>query len=494
MILLLVTTQLVLSCSDDDDTTAATGLSVSVDGVEISSLSFNVNSSYVMLSINTDGDWRVSIPDADTTWVTITPHSGYGWEYNDTSSTNYRSYVKLTVAANTSSARSTTLTVTAGSLSMALPISQSGYEIDENDPFETAATMIGNLTFGYNLGNTLDANPDETNSSWLDFSGGTSVWETSWGQPLTTQAIIDDIAAAGFNIIRVPVTWYPHMDEDNNIDADWMARVKEVVDYVLNAGCYCVLNVMHDTGSKDSSRGDDAAWLYADLDTYAEQTVRYQAIWEQVAEEFRDYGEKLIFESFNEILNSSYSWTAPSAGDGAYTAINQLQQDFVDVVRASGGNNEYRNLAVTTYSATGNNTVPLEEFEVPDDVHNYHIYATIHSYDPYNFCNDNSGENADGSTYDYNITTFDSDCQSTIDEVVSNCYSRFNTLGIPFLFGEFGAIDENKQMEERVKYATYVATKLKAVGSTGLWWMGLYDRSTATWYEQQIVDALFAVE
>ncbi len=481
------------SCSDDDDSSVATGLSVSYNGVEVSSLEFTIGASFRMLSINTDGDWEVSLPETDT-WVSVTPHAGYGWEYADTTAANLRSYVKIEVEANYGAARSTTLTVKAGSLSLTIPVTQNGSSLDADDPFESSFAMVSNITFGYNLGNTLDANPDYYNSSWLDFSQGTSVWETSWGQPLTTQEIIDDIVAKGFNIIRVPVTWYPHVDDDWNIDAAWMARVKEVVDYVINTGSYCILNVMHDTGSKDSDRLDNAAWLYADIDDYPTQTEHYQKLWQQIATEFRDYGEKLLFESFNEILNKSYSWAAPSAGDGAYTAINKLQQDFVNTVRATGGNNEYRNLAITTYSATGNAEAPLAELELPADVHPNHIYGTIHSYDPYNFCNNNSGKNADGSEYDWNAYIFDSDCEATVDEVILNCYNRFNELGIPFIFGEFGAIDEDKATAERVKYATYIATKMKAYNSTGLWWMGLVDRSTLNWYDQAIVDALFSVQ
>ncbi len=482
------------SCSDDDTTTTATGLSVSYNGTAVQTIEFTMGSSFRMLSIDTDGDWQASLSEGEDDWITLTPHAGYGWEYTDADADNYRSYIKLTVEANRGEARSTTLTVTAGAYTLTIPITQRGSDVDPNDPFESAFDMVANLRFGYNLGNTLDANPDYYNSPWLDFSKGPETWETSWGQPKTTQDIIDDIAAQGFNIIRVPVTWYPHLDENDNIDAAWMARVKEVVDYVLTAGCYCILNVQHDTGAKDAGRADDAGWLYADADDYATQTVRYQKIWQQIATEFRDYGEKLLFESFNEILNKNYSWTAPSAGNGAYTAINLLQQDFVNTVRATGGNNEYRNLAITTYSATGGTKTCLDELTVPDDVHPNHIYGSIHSYDPYNFCNNNSGKNDDGTEYDWNILIFDSDCEATIDEIVINCYNCFNELGIPFIFGEFGAIDEEKAMAERVKYATYIGTKMKQYNTAGLWWMGLYDRSTRTWYEQEIVNALFSIQ
>lgn len=480
---LLLTTALVIQgCGDDDNgSTPATTLSVTRDGVEISEISCSMGAMTTMLAINTDGTWTASMPDADTTWLSITPHEGYGWEVNDTSATNTSSYMKVTVARNSGDARTSTISIVAGNFSKQITVSQNGRTNGEDDPIETVWDMIENFTLGYNLGNTLDSNPS---GDWWNPTGKTATdYETSWGQPVTTQAIIDAIYDKGFKLFRVPVTWDQHMDENNQVDEAWMDRVEEVVNYVLSHDdAYCIINVMHDTG--------DGGWLYADADAYPTLTVKFQDLWNQIATRFRDYDGRLIFESFNEILNASYSWTVPSVGDGAYDAINNLQQDFVDVVRATGGNNEYRNLAVTTYAATSSQ-VPIDEFVLPTDVHDNHIYASIHSYDPYNFCNDNSGTNSDGSEYDWNIYVFDSSCTSEIDDVFSRLNTRFNNVGIPYILGEFGAIDENKDMSERVSYATYVAQKLKASGTTGLWWMGLYNRSTDTWYEEQIVNALF---
>ena len=484
------------SCSDSDNASSDTGLgktgdatviTLSHDGTSLSTLDLSMGelTSY-MISVNTDGEWKASVPAADTTWVHITPHEGYGWEVSDETAVNRNAYVKLKVDYNEGAARTSAVTFTSGALTAVLTINQKGRG-SSDDPIESAWDMVGNLKMGYNLGNTLDANP------WGDWWDPTTKtvkdWETSWGQPETTQEIIDAIAAKGFNIIRIPVTWYPHMDENDNIKDEWMARVEQVVNYVLNAGCYCILNVQHDNGAANG-RTDGGAWLYADVDDYPAITVRYQKLWQQIAERFRDYDGKLIFESFNEILNKQYSWTAPAAGDGAYTAINKLQQDFVDLVRATGGNNLYRNLAVTTYSATGTSDVALAEFQLPQDKVDNHLYLSIHSYDPYNFCNNNAGKNDDGSEYDYNIKIFDDDCKATIDGVFSRVSKRATECGIPYIFGEFGAIDEEKSMAERVKYAAYLNTKFKANKTAGLWWMGLYDRKADNWYEPDIVDAL----
>ena len=451
---------------------------LSTDEGALSTLNFSLGANSYIVGINCDGDWTASV-DAD--WVTLSNYAGYGYA-------NKYSYDKISVSKNKGEERTATVTFTTGSISKTIAITQKGAGADPDDPFETSFELVENLKMGYNLGNTLDANPW---GDWWDPSTKTIAdWETSWGQPLTTQEIIDAIAEKGFNIIRVPVTWYPHMDADDNVSAEWMNRVEEVVKYVLNAGCYCILNVQHDTGAADG-RTDGGAWLYADIDDYPTQTVRYQKFWQQIAERFKNYDEHLIFESFNEILNKSYSWTAPSSvEDGAYQAINKLQQDFVNVVRATGGNNRYRNLAITTYAATGTSDVALQAFELPTDPSSNHLYLSIHSYDPYNFCNYNAGKNQDGSEYDYNIYVFNEDCEATIDGVFARVSKRASEVGIPFIFGEFGAIDESKSMAERIKYAKYLKTKFQQYETAGLWWMGLYDRKKAEWYEQEIVDAL----
>ena len=451
---------------------------LSTDEGALSTLNFSLGANSYIVGINCDGDWTASV---DAEWVTLSNYAGYGFA-------NKYSYDKISVSKNMGEERTATVTFTTGSISKTIAITQKGAGADPDDPFETSFELVENLKMGYNLGNTLDANPW---GDWWDPSTKTIAdWETSWGQPLTTQEIIDAIAEKGFNIIRVPVTWYPHMDAEDNVSAEWMNRVQEVVDYVLNAGCYCILNVQHDTGAADG-RTDGGAWLYADIDDYPTQTVRYQKFWQQIAERFKDYDEHLIFESFNEILNKSYSWTAPSSvEDGAYQAINKLQQDFVNVVRATGGNNRYRNLAITTYAATGTSDVALQAFELPTDPSSNHLYLSIHSYDPYNFCNYNAGKNQDGSEYDYNIYVFNEDCEATIDGVFARVSKRASEVGIPFIFGEFGAIDESKSMAERIKYAKYLKTKFQQYETAGLWWMGLYDRKKAEWYEQEIVDAL----
>lgn len=481
------------SCDDDkDNISKGSFLEVLYNGEAVNApLEFSLGGGFQMLSVKCDGDWTATVDDqtieytpqnqeqADdlTRWISISNHAGSA-SYYDEDSVYHSSWVKVSFKYNESEDRSASITFKSGNLSKTVQINQFGAGAEPGDFFQTAYLLRESIHIGYNLGNTLDANPEK--SRWFNPKSDLD-YETSWGQPVTTPEIINEIVGKGFDIIRIPVTWHPHMDADGTVSEVWMNRVQEVVDYVLNAGAYCILNVQHDTGARNG-RTDGAAWLKADLEAYPESSVKFKYLWQQIADRFKDYGEKLVFEAFNEILDENDEWGDPSSKD-AYNAITKLEQDFVNTVRESGGNNEYRNLIVNTYSA-GHTNAKLDNFVVPTDKHRGHLLASIHSYDPYNFCCDNE---------DWNIFTFDSNCEKEIDDMFAMINNRFNFLGIPYIYGEFGAIDEdNKDMGERVKYAKYMMKKFQDYGTTGLWWMGLFDRHEMEWYEPEIVDALQA--
>lgn len=105
--------------------------------------------------------------------------------------------------------------------------------------FETAGQTVNSITAGWNLGNSLD-------SLDLYTEGKPQNFETAWGNPVTTKKLITTVKNAGFNAIRVPVTWGQHIDDKGNIDKEWLNRVQEVVDYVISQDLYCILNVHHD--------------------------------------------------------------------------------------------------------------------------------------------------------------------------------------------------------------------------------------------------------
>ena len=200
----------------------------------------------------------------------------------------------------------------------------------ETAEFETAADAVKKMTAGWNLGNTLDAF-----STDVAPGSPTDAYETCWGEPVAEEFLIKQFKDKGFDVVRVPVTWWQHMDEEGTVDSVWMARVETVVNYVLNNGMYCIVNVHHDTGAHADS------WIKADSANYEANHERFKKLWTQIAVHFRDYGEKLLFEGYNEMLTGTTpdaEWAEPK-NLANLEVVNKYAQDFVTTVRATGGNN-----------------------------------------------------------------------------------------------------------------------------------------------------------
>ncbi len=355
--------------------------------------------------------------------------------------------------------------ISASALALSLAVTASAAEC------ESAKEAVENINVGWNLGNTFDCVGD-----WI--SGGPSAYETAWGNPVVNKQLIEGVKAAGFNTIRLPVTWDAHIDDEGNIDEVWLDRVQEVVDYIIDADLYCVLNVHHDGGSD--------GWLEASSACINSSGKRFKGLWTNIAERFKDYDEKLIFESFNEVLDANNSWTTSSTSDG-YSALNELNQMFVDAVRATGGNNKTRNLMVQTYSA-GSAAATLRNFELPDDKAEGHLIVQVHNYDPQGF----TWTEATWTTMtDY----WGSDDQiETIEYLFDVLEDYSDQLDVPFVVGEFGAQSKNND-KERAEYAACVVSEGVKAGVKCFWWdngydFKIFDRTTGTATAPLVVKAL----
>lgn len=338
--------------------------------------------------------------------------------------------------------------------------------------FESAKDAVKNMGVGWNLGNTLDAVDWEGKDGW-NFNSPEE-HETKWSQPVTKPELMKMMKEAGFGAIRVPVTWFQEMDSNGKVNAAWMKRVHEVVDYVIDNGMYCILNVHHDTGE-----GEDH-WLYANTTCYNNVKDTYQYLWQQIAAEFKDYGQELLFESYNEMLDKYGSWNyAMSNRTGgydeteakdAYDAINQYAQLFVNTVRSSGGNNDKRNLVVNTYGACcggkwGNNELPMEplkQMKLPDDKTTGHLIFQIHSY---------PGLKSNNlSSIKTQVTTMMSDLKTILA-----------AKGAPVIIGEWGTLNDDSDVNyannktNYLDFCKYFVTEAKKNDIATFYWMGLSD-------------------
>ena len=357
------------------------------------------------------------------------------------------------------------------------------YHVQAAD-FETAKEAVKNMGVGWNLGNTLEAHSqsvtDVTQDSFWGQQDLTS--ESCWGQYATKPELLKMMKDAGFGAIRVPVTWYNHMDKDGKVDAAWMARVHEVVDYVINQGMYCIINVHHDTGadSKDDNGNlKGYHWIKADEANYTSNKSRFESLWKQIAEEFKDYDQKLLFEGYNEMLDKISSWcfasySAPGNYDAtiaksAYNAINSYAQSFVDAVRATGGNNVQRNLIVTTYASCCGSGAwnahlqdPLKEMKMPTGESN-HIIFEVHDYpDIANLSN----------------------AKKELDGMISSLNTHLVAKGAPVIIGEWGTsnvdqgegkTDYDVRKADMFEFVDYFVKQAKSNNIATFYWMGLTD-------------------
>ena len=335
----------------------------------------------------------------------------------------------------------------------------------------TATQVASNITVGWNLGNALEA----------------TCSETAWGNPATTQQLINRVKAAGFNAIRMPASWDCHANQTTTvIDAAWIARVRQVVDYAYSQGMYVVLNIHWDKG-----------WLQ-DHPTFAFEAPvnrKQRAYWTQIANAFKDYDQHLLFAGTNEVHADYHTPTAEHN-----TVQQSYNQTFVNAVRATGGNNASRTLVVQTYNT--NIFHGLNFFKLPTDTVADRLIVEVHHYDPYDFTlNPNGPCLSWGAPYPAQSSC--SWAQETFhDQTFAQVKAKWIDRGIPVILGEYGvALRPKLNLASRQYYLEYVTRAARAQGIKTFYWdngvqpgtndaFALFNRSTGAIVDQGALDAV----
>lgn len=325
--------------------------------------------------------------------------------------------------------------------------------------------FVAGLGNGWNLGNTLDATAKNPNATVQDH-------ETAWRNPVTTREMIQLLADTGLSVLRVPVTYERRVGPGPSftINPEWLARVREVVSYGIDAGLYVITNLHHEE------------WHYPSEENAAAAEAQLIAMWKQLAETFEDFSQKLIFEGMNEprMKGMPEEWTGGTPE--ARAVINRWNAAFVKTIRESGGNNRERYLMIPG-SAAGNFEEVLTDIVVPNDDK---VIISVHSYTPYEFALKNDME---ANRWD-EANPADT-CE--IDALFERMDRIFLKKGIPVILGEFGAQNKNGNTEDRVRWLRYFTAKAKEYGVPCVWWdngyiekdgdefFGIMDRENACW-------------
>ncbi|OIR01149.1 xyloglucan-specific endo-beta-1,4-glucanase BoGH5A precursor [mine drainage metagenome] len=332
------------------------------------------------------------------------------------------------------------------------------------------------MKVGWNLGNTFEA----------------ICGETAWGGAITTQRLIDSVKAAGFNSVRIPVAWFCHSDTVNSvIDKDWINRVKQAVDFCINDSLYVVLNMHWDKG-----------WLENRVNKTNQVKVneRLQKYWTEIANYFKSYDEHLLFAGANE----------PDVKDTiGMNVLLSYYQTFINVVRATGGNNSSRTLIIQGPSTDIDHTDKLMN-ELPKDKIENRLMVEVHYYSPYQFClmdKDASwgkrffywGKNNHSSTDTAHNATWGE--ENLMEEKFDLMKQKFVDKGIPVIIGEFGAYkrklpkgSNQKLHEASVEYfQEYLVKAAVSKGLVPFYWdvnMGLFNRSSGKTLDEKIKQAI----
>ena len=303
----------------------------------------------------------------------------------------------------------------------------------------TTMELVRDMGVGINLGNTMESCGD-----WIaqwgagGYAAGTvESYEVAWGSPVITKDVIDGYASEGFGVVRIPVAWSNLMGDNYQISDEYFARVKQLVDWVIDADMYAVINIHYDSGWMNN--------LPTDPDGCKN---RFKAMWEQIADYFKDYSDYLMFESQNEELGwdsiwNQWSGTAEQKAQ-SYAYVNEVNQLFVDTIRASGGNNDERHLLISGYKTDITLTCDTL-FEMPDDPAN-RCAVSVHYYTPAGFailetdadwaeCRETWGTDADFAELENNM------------ELMKTTYID---KGIPVIIGEYGCPKDLKDSEGNV--------------------------------------------
>ena len=323
--------------------------------------------------------------------------------------------------------------------------------------------LVADMGTGLNLGNTLDVENRD---------------KTFWGNPITTEAMIDAIAQRGFKTIRIPVTWRFHMGSapDYTIETTFLNNVKQVVDWARENNMYVIINTHHDD-----------PWIIPTFAQADEVSNRLGKVWTQIANHFKDYSDYLIFDTLNEprFEGSTEEWTGGTA-EGR-DVVNRYHQVSVDAIRATGGNNATRHLMISTYAAS-TVTEAMDDLIIPNN--DERTIVSIHTYFPFQF----SLENTD--------TTWGTDMdKAELDAELDRIAAKFIANGRPVVLGEWGSGNQNNT-EDRLSHATYYAQAAAARGmapiwwdmgdfsSTGVWGSALFNRTQLSWPFGNIADAI----
>ena len=303
---------------------------------------------------------------------------------------------------------------------------------------QTTAKQWNKDIVGWNLGNQFECSaPGQDGESMaIGEPDGAMNAETSWGNPVVTKKLIKAVKKAGFNAIRIPVRWQCHITNPTamSINKDWIARIKEVVDWCLAEDMKVIINTHHDK------------WLegrpfYANKE---ENCQKLALLWMNIATAFKDYDERVAFAGTNEV-HIKDNWGKPEAEN--LEVQNAYNQTFIDIVRVTGGKNEKRHLICQTYVCNPDFGIDNGDFIIPKDIEdngNDYMSVEFHYYNPWDYAGLCKYYYWGEPYKQYGASESD---ENTMRKFFDKAVDTWASKGLGLIIGEWGVTDHFKGSE-----------------------------------------------
>ncbi|KAJ5688863.1 Immunoglobulin E-set [Penicillium macrosclerotiorum] len=365
-----------------------------------------------------------------------------------TKSTSSTTKATTTTTKGTTTVSATTLTTTTKTASQTSTSAATAATCTGTFSAISASDFVANLHPGWNLGNTLDATPDEG----------------SWNNAAVVASTFSVVKEAGFKSVRIPVTYAYHFtgsSPDWTIDPDWLQRVSDVVDMVTSLGLYAIVDAHHDS------------WIWADVTASGANITmieeKFYRLWYQVGTKLACKSSLVAFEPINEP-------PCNDADDGA--EINNLNKIFLQAINDAGGFNSQR---VVTLVGGGEDSIKTSEWFVAPSGFSNPYAIQFHYYSPYDFIFSAWGKTIWGS---------DADKATVLSDFT---LLRNNFTNVPILLGEYDASPTNTEPAARWKYVDYLIRSALGLDiSCVLWDNGLdhLDRNAGTWRDPNSISMI----
>lgn len=440
-IILMATVGLIACSSDDDD--------VKEDILKVTPTSINVSDAAQDATVEIESSGSISVNLSDRSWCTYentgfapvggTQHTAYQFHIAE----NPDKAVRTTIFTVVCGQKTEKVTITQAASSKPDPEPETPDTPDNPDtPTDGSVAFAKSMGLGWNLGNQMDAQ----NNGKAD--------ETCWGNKKCTQATMDAVKAAGITTVRIPVTWLGRFGAapDYTIETAWLDRVAEIVGYAKQAGLKAIINIHHD--GADSKYWLNVKEAAKNAEKNQEICAQVTALWTQIANKFKDEGEYLIFEGFNEIHDGGWGWGDNRTDGGKqYAALDSWNQAFVDAVRATGGENATRYLGIPAYCTNiniacfgdpWNTTGTGTRMALPADPADDKLLVSVHNYDLAEY-------SLQAKFGEWGHTSTQKDTKNREENIKTdfkNMTNAFTSKGVGIYVGEFGCVNRKSEREQ----------------------------------------------